>query len=134
MKFRGCGVPGTVWHWRGSSSGVTKSGTGVRPRHPRPRREGGLGHRVPLAGLPTGLLTTLSGPGTTSGVGPTQPEIEDYTFHSLNACTQEYLHHFPNRRVGATILVHLEASGLDSRDMRAPIRGISRFLHARWYG
>ncbi|MEV0038146.1 hypothetical protein [Streptomyces sp. NPDC050804] len=80
---------------------------------------------------PAVILATPAGPGRTSGVGPTDLEIEDYTFNSLDACAREYMRLFPDRRESADILVHLEASGLDRRDMGAPIRGMARFLHAK---
>lgn len=77
---------------------------------------------------PEVILATPSGPGRTSGVGPTDPEIEDYTFSSLDACVQEYLRLFPECRDKAVILIHLEASGINRRDMKVPLRGIERFL------
>ncbi|MEW2399878.1 hypothetical protein [Streptomyces sp. NPDC046862] len=77
---------------------------------------------------PEVILATPSGPGGTSGVGSTEPEIEEYTFSSLDACVQEYVRHFPECRAKAVILIHLEASGINRRDMKAPLRGMERFL------
>lgn len=79
---------------------------------------------------PEVILATPSGPGRTSGVGPTDPEIEEYTFSSLDSCIREYLRLFPERHDTAKILIHLEAAGINRRDMRAPLRGIERFLRA----
>lgn len=82
----------------------------------------------PGGDAPEVILATPPGPGATSGVGPTDPEIEEYTFSSLGACIQEYLRHFPECREAAAILIHLEASGINRRDMKAPLRGLERFL------
>ncbi|MER6223645.1 hypothetical protein ACWCYL_35585 [Streptomyces sp. 900105755] len=83
----------------------------------------------PLGGdAPEVILATPSGPGGTSGVGPTDSEIEDYTFNALDACIREYVRIFPECRDKAVVLVHLEASGINRRDMRAPLRGMERFL------
>ncbi|GHE54178.1 hypothetical protein GCM10017771_76550 [Streptomyces capitiformicae] len=80
---------------------------------------------------PEVILATPPGPGGTSGVGPTDPEIEDYTFTSLDESIREYLRLFPGCRDKATILIHLEVAGINRRDMKAPLRGIERFLRVR---
>ncbi|MFJ5079575.1 MULTISPECIES: hypothetical protein [Streptomyces] len=80
--------------------------------------------------VPEIILATPPGPGRTSGVGATDPEVEDHMFTTLDACIREYLKTFPECRESAVILIHLDAAGLDRGDMKARVRGLERFLRA----
>ncbi|MCH5674925.1 hypothetical protein [Streptomyces gilvus] len=77
------------------------------------------------------ILATPPGPGGTTGVGPSDVDIEEYTFHTLDACIREYVQYFPESCEQAVILIHLEAAGLNRRSMAAPLRGLERFLRSR---
>lgn len=79
-------------------------------------------------GAPGVILATPPGPALTSENTGSDSEIERHVVHVLSACVAEFLKCFPGCEANSTILIHLEAAGIDRRDLGAPLKGIYRFL------
>ncbi|MGW8728494.1 hypothetical protein ACWGNF_20980 [Streptomyces sp. NPDC055808] len=79
-------------------------------------------------GAPNIILATPPAPPQTLAASGSDSEIERHVFHVLDSCVAEFLNAFPEREESSKILVHLEAAGIDRRDLTAPLKGISKFL------
>ncbi|MFJ3788915.1 hypothetical protein [Kitasatospora sp. NPDC090091] len=71
------------------------------------------------------LATPPAPPRTSAGTGE---EVEEHSFHVLSACATEFLREFPELGDDAMILIHMEAAGIDHRNIDASLRGVLRFL------
>lgn len=58
----------------------------------------------------------------------TDSDIEEQVFQILNSCVDALLKVFPHQDEGVRILLHLEAAGIDRKNLDIPIRAISRLL------
>ncbi|RFU36500.1 hypothetical protein DZF91_37875 [Actinomadura logoneensis] len=74
------------------------------------------------------ILATPPGPGLTTGLDPAEADSESYTYWVLSECVSAYRQQFPDASEEGWILIHMETSGLDMRDIDAPIRGLVRFF------
>jgi hypothetical protein len=79
-------------------------------------------------GAPGAILATPPSPAPTSASTCSDFEVEEHVVHVLDSCLAEFLTSFPGREENSTILIHLEAAGIDRRDLGAPLKGIQRFL------
>jgi hypothetical protein len=55
-------------------------------------------------------------------------EVEEHVVYVLGSCVAEFLNSFPECEEVSSILIHLEAAGIDRRDLSAPLKGVYRFL------
>lgn len=79
-------------------------------------------------GAPSIIMATPPAPPQTLASSGKDSEIERHVFHVLDSCVAEFLNAFPGREESSKILVHLEAAGIDRRDLAAPLKGILKFL------
>ncbi|HEX6347016.1 hypothetical protein [Umezawaea sp.] len=79
-------------------------------------------------GAPGIILATPPTPVPVSATGVGDAEIEEYVIRALDSCLGELENHFPEFEGISKILVHLEAAGLDRKDLGAPLRGVRSFL------
>lgn len=79
-------------------------------------------------GAPSIIMATPPAPPQTLASSDKDSEIERHVFHVLDSCVAEFLNAFPGCDESSKILVHLEAAGIDRRDLTAPLKGILKFL------
>lgn len=79
-------------------------------------------------GAPSIIMATPPAPPQTSATSGRDSEIERHVFHVLDSCVAEFLNTFPERGGSSKILVHLEAAGIDRKDIAAPLKGVLKFL------
>lgn len=79
-------------------------------------------------GAPKIILATPPAPPRSSTDSVSDSEVEKHVFHILDSCVGEFLNAFPECGEHAKILVHLEAAGLDRRELDAPLKAILKFV------
>jgi hypothetical protein len=78
-------------------------------------------------GAPSIILATPPGVAKTSAAGVNASEVQEYVVNVLDSCREAFLTVFPGED-DSRILIHLEAAGIDRRDMGPTLDGLVRFL------
>ncbi|MEZ0070651.1 hypothetical protein ABIA32_006704 [Streptacidiphilus sp. MAP12-20] len=79
-------------------------------------------------GAPGIILATPPTPAKIPGKSGGDCEVESHVFHVLNASVIEFLNEFPECGEASKILIHLEASAIDRKDLSAALRGVLKLL------
>jgi hypothetical protein len=78
-------------------------------------------------GAPEVILATPPRPMAAASHCPSDSEIERRVFGVLNSCMTAYVN-CPGCSTDSKVLIHLEAAGMDRRNLDPPLRGIADFL------
>jgi hypothetical protein len=79
-------------------------------------------------GAPRIILATPPLPPRTPDNSGTDSDFEMYVLHVLNSCTAEFLKNFPDCGENSKILIHLEAAGIDRKDLGVPLKATLKFF------
>ena len=82
-------------------------------------------------GVPGVILATPPRPAPVSAGISEDFEIEEHVVYVLESCEAAFLGSFPQCDERSSVLIHLEAAGIDRRDLSAPLKGVYRFLSQR---